>query len=44
MNVRADYKSINNNEYICTTCKEYITKGIVPRLSVKMVVVFLETH
>ena len=27
--------SINNHEYICTTCKEYITKGIVPKLSVK---------
>ena len=32
---KTDYKSFNNNEYICTTCKEYIKKGIVPRLSVK---------
>ena len=32
---KTDYKSFNNNEYICTTFKEYITKGIVPRLSVK---------
>ena len=34
-NCKTNYKSINNNEYICTTCKEYIAKGTIPRLSVK---------
>ena len=32
---KTNYISINNHEYICATCKEYITKGIVPKLSVK---------
>ena len=29
------YKSINNIEYICNTCKKYIYKGKVPKLSIE---------
>ena len=29
------YKSINNKEYICNTCKKYIYKNKVPKLSIK---------
>ena len=29
------YKSINNIEYICNTCKKYIYKNKVPKLSIK---------
>jgi len=32
---RTHYKSINNKEYICNTCKEYIYKGKIPKLSIK---------
>ena len=32
---KTNYKSINNIEYICKTCKQYIIKGIVPKLSIK---------
>ena len=32
---KTNYTSINNKEYICTTCKNYITKGIIPKLSIK---------
>ena len=29
------YKAINNIEYICNTCKKYIYKNKVPKLSIK---------
>ena len=32
---RTNYKSVNNKEYICHTCKKYIYKGKIPRLSIK---------
>ena len=32
---RTNYKSINNKEYICFTCKKYIYKGKIPKLSIK---------
>ena len=32
---RTNYKSINNKEYICFTCKKYIYKGKIPKLSMK---------
>ena len=32
---RSNYKSINNKEYICFTCKKYIYKGKIPKLSIK---------
>ena len=32
---RTNYKSINNKEYICYTCKKYIYKGKIPKLSIK---------
>ena len=32
---RTYYKSINNEEYICNTCRQYIYKGKIPRLSIK---------
>ena len=35
MNAGTYYKSINNEEYICNTCRQYIYKGKIPRLSIK---------
>ena len=32
---RTNYKSIDNKEYICYTCKKYIYKGKIPKLSIK---------
>ena len=32
---KTNYMSINNDEYICNTCKYYIFKGIIPKISVK---------
>ena len=34
-NCKTNYRSVNNIEYICKTCKQYIMKGIVPKLSLK---------
>ena len=30
-----NYKSINNEEYICNTCKNNIYKGNIPKLSIR---------
>ena len=32
---KTNYKSINNEEYICNTCKNHIYKGNIPKLSIK---------
>ena len=32
---KTNYKSVNNQEYICHTCKDYIYKGKIPKLSIK---------
>ena len=32
---RTNYISVNNKEYICYTCKKYIYKGKIPKLSIK---------
>ena len=32
---RTKYKSIDNEEYICNTCKKQISKNNIPRISVK---------
>ena len=34
-NCKTNYKSIDNNEYICNTCKQYIYKNIIPKISIK---------
>ena len=31
---KTNYKSVNNQEYICHTCKDYIYKGKIPKLSI----------
>ena len=32
---KTNYKSINNEEYICNTCRNHIYKGNIPKLSIK---------
>ena len=32
---KTNYKSVNNQEHICHTCKDYIYKGKIPKLSIK---------
>ena len=41
---KTNYKSVNNQEYICHTCKDYIYKGKVPKLSIKKMVVDFHTN